>query len=481
MVLKEDTIAAIATAPGEGGIGIIRISGPEAFSILEKVFLPLRKKTIAPDADGNPYLPTGTATALGGRPENRKLTYGHIIEPETGKVIDEVMAVYMKAPYTYTVEDVAEIQCHGSMVSLHNTLALVLGNGARLAEPGEFTKRAFLNGRLDLSQAEAVIDIIKAKTDTGFDSAMAQLSGDVSREVREIRNVLLTLLGDITVNIEYPDEDIEEMTYEHLTESLSQIGDMIEKLLSTAQTGKIIKEGLRVSIVGKPNVGKSSLMNALLRENRAIVTEIPGTTRDTIEEMLNIRGIPICLTDTAGIRDTEDRIEQIGIEKSKASLSVADLIIFVLDGSTPLSPEDYEIMEAVGDKPVLVLINKEDLGIQIDAVRIRAVLPQAQVVMTAVAQGEGMSDIENTIEAFVYGGTVKHGDSVLITNVRHRDLLRKSKSAIGDAINAACAGEPLDIVEIDVKEAYELLGQIIGESVDGDIIDNVFSRFCLGK
>ncbi len=475
MIFKEDTIAATATAPGEGGIGIIRISGPEAFSILEKVFIPMRKKMSTACAADKSDLPAAECI------ENRRMTYGHIVDPQSSKVIDEVMAVRMQAPHTYTAENVAEIQCHGSMVSLRNTLALVLRNGARLAEPGEFTKRAFLNGRLDLSQAEAVIDLIKAKTDTGFDSAMAQLSGDLSLKIREIRSVLLTLLGDITVNIEYPDEDIEEMTYDKLTKSLSQIGDMIDILLSTAQTGKIIKEGLRVSIIGKPNVGKSSLMNALLRENRAIVTEIPGTTRDIIEETLNVRGIPICLTDTAGIRDTEDKIERIGIEKSRESLSAADLIILVLDGSTPLSMEDYEITEAVQGKPVIVLINKEDLGVRIDSTKIRGMLPQAQIVTTAVAQGEGLKELEDIIEDFVYGGTVKHANSLLITNVRHRDLLEKSKSSIDDALSAAHMGEPLDIVEIDAKEAYELLGQIIGESVAGDIIDNVFSRFCLGK
>lgn len=477
MLLKEDTIAAIATAPGEGGIGIIRISGPKAFSILEKVFVPIRIKRDHPK-DGKP---AATHMEIDGKIESRRMTYGKIVNRETGKEIDEVMAVFMAAPYTYTKEDIVEIYCHGSMVSLRNTLALVLGTGARIAEPGEFTKRAFLNGRLDLSQAEAVIDLIQAKTDTGFDSAMGQLAGNVSQEIAEIRSALLMLLGDITVNIEYPDEDIEEITYDALIYSLSQISDMIEKLVATAETGKIIKEGLKVAIVGKPNVGKSSLMNALLRENRAIVTEIPGTTRDTIEETINVRGIPVCLTDTAGIRKTEDKIEQIGIEKSRASLLAADLIIFVLDGSMTLTAEDEEIMEQVQDKPVLVLVNKEDLGIAISLDEIEQRLPAAKIVKTSMTDGEGLEEIEDIIEELVYGGTVRGESAVLITNVRHKDLLEKSKSSIDDAITAAGMGEPLDIVEIDAKEAYELLGQIVGESVADDIIENVFSRFCLGK
>ena len=477
MLFKEDTIAAIATAQGEGGIGIIRISGPETFSILERVFVPVRRKR-----DEQERLKTDVVNIEAEcKIQNRRMTYGKILDREAGKEIDEVMAVFMKAPYTYTKEDVAEIHCHGNVVSLRNVLALVLRKGARIAEPGEFTKRAFLNGRLDLSQAEAVIDLIRAKTDTGFDSAMGQLSGNISKEISEIRAALLMLLGDITVNIEYPDEDIEEITYEGLTNSLSQIGDMIAGLLSTAETGKIIKEGLKVAIVGKPNVGKSSLMNALLRENRAIVTEIPGTTRDTIEETINVRGIPICLTDTAGIRETEDKIEKIGIEKSRASLLASDLIIFMIDGSTTLTEEDYGIIEKVNDKPVLVLLNKEDLGIVIDANEIEKRLPSAKLVKTSMSKGEGVNEIEDIIEELVYGGKVRNENSVLITNARHKDLLEKSKVAIGDAIEAARFGEPLDIIEIDAKEAYELLGQIVGQSVSGDIIENVFSRFCLGK
>jgi tRNA modification GTPase len=305
----EDTIAAIATPLGEGGIGVIRISGESAGKVMGEVFVPAGSKM----------------------PADRRMTYGHIVDPETGKVIDEVLCVFMKAPATYTAEDVVEINCHGGMVPLRKTLELVLAHGARMAEKGEFTKRAFLNGRMDLSQAEAVIDVIRARTDTTFDVAMDQLEGVLSRQIKAIRKKLLDTLVQLTVNIDYPDEDIEEMTFEKLDESLKDINEDIGRLLASASTGRIINEGLRVAIIGKPNVGKSSLMNCLLRESRAIVTEIPGTTRDTIEEFLSIRGIPVILTDTAGIRETDDKIESIGIEKSKESFNQADLIIFMLD------------------------------------------------------------------------------------------------------------------------------------------------------
>ena len=337
--MREDTIAAIATAVGEGGIGIVRISGEESLGILNKVFVPVSNNI-----------------------KNRTLSYGHIKDPSSGKVIDEVMSVYMRGPHSYTAEDVVEIQCHGSSVSLLRILDLVLKNGARLAERGEFTKRAFLNGRLDLSQAEAVIDLIKAKTEKTFDVALNQLEGLYSEKIRDIRADLVDVLVNLTVNIDYPDEDIEEMTYSKLEESLNDINDKIVKLLSTSDTGRIIREGLKVSIVGKPNVGKSSLMNALMGENRAIVTDIPGTTRDTIEESITIKNIPIVLTDTAGIHETDDVIEQIGIEKSKESFNKADLIIFVLDSSRALEEEDKKIIDHIGRRKTIVLLNKQDKG-----------------------------------------------------------------------------------------------------------------------
>ena len=456
----EDTIAAVATAYGEGGIGIIRISGEEALPILQEIF----------EFHGD----TDTFTS-------RRMTYGKIIDEEKNQIIDEVLAVYMKGPKTYTAEDVVEINCHGSMVSLRKTLALVLRKGARLAEPGEFTKRAFLNGRLDLSQAEAVIDMIRAKTDKSFDVAVSQLEGRLSLKVEEIRQKLLDLLVDITVNIDYPDEDIEEMTYEKLEESIVETQDMIEKLLATSSTGKMIREGIKIAIVGKPNVGKSSLMNGLLKETRAIVTDIPGTTRDTIEEVLSIRNIPVYLVDTAGIRETADKVEKMGIEKSKEAFNQADFILFLLDGSRPLEEEDLQIMELLKERKSLVLINKRDLGEAISIEEISAKLPASQVIEASLLKGQGITEIEDAVEDLVYGGEIVQKESMMVNNVRHIELLQQAVKSLTDALHMSERREALDFIEVDVKNAYERLGEIIGETVSDDIINEVFARFCLGK
>ena len=456
----EDTIAAVATAYGEGGIGIIRISGEKALSILEEVF----------EFAGETY-----------QIVNRRMTYGRIVDRENEQIIDEVLAVYMKGPKTYTAEDVVEINCHGSMVSLRKTLALVLRKGARLAEPGEFTKRAFLNGRLDLSQAEAVIDIIKAKTDRSFDVAMSQLEGALSLRVTEIRQKLLDLLVDITVNIDYPDEDIEELTYDKIEENILLIGEMIEKLLSTADTGRMIREGIRVAIVGKPNVGKSSLMNSLLRETRAIVTEIPGTTRDTIEEAISIRNIPVYLVDTAGIRETSDEVERLGIERSKAAFNEADFIIFIMDGSSAISDEDREIASYLDGRDSVVPINKNDLERGFTNDDVRELVNDPVIIETSLINNEGIEEIENHIEELVYGGELSQHDSTMVNNVRHIELLKQSRDSLRDAMEMTLAREALDFIEVDVRNAYDLLGEITGETVSDDIINEVFARFCLGK
>lgn len=453
----ESTIAAIATAYGEGGIGIIRISGEKSEEILRKIF----KSSF--------------------NIENRKLTYGNIVNPDTGEVIDEVLVVLMKAPHTYTREDVVEINCHGSVVSLRKTLDLVLSMGARLAENGEFTKRAFLNGRLDLSQAEAVIDIIRAKTDKSFNVAMDQLEGKLSKVIKEIRKQILDILVNITVNIDYPDEDIEEVVYDELNENLSNICQNIHKLIETGDTGKILNEGLRVSIIGKPNVGKSSLMNQLLNENRAIVTSIPGTTRDTIEEKISIRNIPIVLTDTAGIRQTDDQIEKIGIEKSKESFNNADLVIFVCDMSKKIEDEDREIASYIGDRKTIVLANKMDLESKTTLDELKNLIPGGIFIETSMEEGRGLEEVKDEIEKLVYKGQVKQGESLIVNNIRHLDLLRNAEKSIKDAINMINLNEALEFIEIDVNKAYELLGEIIGETVNDDILNEVFARFCLGK
>lgn len=456
----EDTIAAIATAPGEGGIGVVRISGEKSKEILKKIFL---KKNSEKD-----LVP-------------RMMHYGFVRNNFSGELIDEVMAVYFKAPYSYTAEDVVEIQCHGSMVSLRKILSLVLKNGARIAESGEFTKRAFLNGRLDLSQAEAVIDLIRAKSDKSFDVALNQLEGNFSKEIRKIRAELMNSLVNITVNIDYPDEDIEQLTFENLVSDLTSVRVKVEKMLQTSNTGRIMSEGLKISIIGKPNVGKSSLMNALLKETRAIVTSVPGTTRDTIEEMLTIRGIPVKLTDTAGIRHTEDIIEKIGIEKSKEAFNNADLIIFMADRSRVLDEEDFSILSHIGEKKAIVILNKTDLPKAFDETEIEKLLPKAYIIEASVANGEGIEELENVVENLVYGGEVKQSDSMMVTNVRHKNLLEEADSSLADAIEMAKACQPLELLEIDASRAYECLGAIIGEAVEEDIINEVFARFCLGK
>ncbi len=455
-----DTIAAISTPFGEGGIGIIRISGEDAFSIIEKVFRQPGKRR---------------------KMENRKLTYGNIIDPDTEKIIDEVLCVEMKAPGTYTAEDVAEIHCHGGMVPLRKTLELVLRLGARLADKGEFTQRAFLNGRLDLTQAEAVMDMIRAKADRSLDAAVYQLEGVLSNKIREIRAMLMDLLVELTVNIDYPDEDIEILTYEKTKKSIASIKEEIVKLLERSETGRIISEGLKVAIVGKPNVGKSSLMNHLLREARAIVTDIPGTTRDTIQENLSIQGIPLVLTDTAGIRETDDKIESIGIERSKESLMRADLVIFMMDSSTRTDKEDLEIIARIDPSRTIVVLNKTDLKSVVTDEEIQELLPGVEMIRISLARNTGVGQIEDSIVQRVYNGEVTQEDSLMVTNARHKSLLENACASVTSAGEMTEFGEPLEIIEEDVHEAYDILGEIIGESVTDDILNEVFSRFCLGK
>ena len=458
----EDTIAAIATPFGEGGIGIVRLSGEDAGKILDEVFVP------------------GGKSAEDGR-QGRKLMYGHITDPGTGSVIDEVLAVFMKGPHTYTGEDVAEIDCHGGIVPLRKTLELVYSKGARPAERGEFTKRAFLNGRIDLSQAEAVIDLIKAKADKSFEVAMDQLQGKLSEDIKKIRAKLMDLLVELTVNIDYPDEDIEVITYERLDSGLRDARKDIEKLLKSSNTGRLISEGIKVAIIGKPNVGKSSLMNALLRESRAIVTDIPGTTRDTIEETLSIDGIPVVLTDTAGIRETEDKIETIGIERSKASFNNADLVLFMIDGSRELSQEDELIAKHLDPKKTVCIINKSDQAQKVTKEGIGALTGGLSTVETTLVDDSGAETIEKIIKDRVLSGETTQGESVMVTNARHEQLLKEAEKSVDDALVLVEQEEPVEIIEIDVNQAYESLGEIIGETASDDIIDEVFARFCLGK
>lgn len=452
-----DTISAISTAYGEGGIGIVRMSGSRSYEILSDIFDNIDKV------------------------ENRKLTYGHIRDPRDGRTVDEVLVAYMKTPHTYTGEDVVEINCHGSMVALRKILDITLKEGASLAEKGEFTKRAFLNGKIDLSQAEAVIDLIKASSSSGYDVALSQLDGSFGKNISEIRQKLVDILVDITVNIDYPDEDIEEIVYENLRENIFKIKEDIDYLINTSDTGRILKDGIKIAIIGKPNVGKSSLMNRLLMENRAIVTDIPGTTRDVIQENMMIRNIPVILIDTAGIRETDDKIEKIGIEKSKETFNDADLILFLLNSGDAITDEDYSIMNRVANKNVLVLLNKSDMDRKIETDRIKEILGDKTFLDTSMETGQGVEELKDIIEKMVYKGNLKQDNSLIVTNVRHLNLLRDASAFLEDSLKSIDSNQPLEFIEIDVKNTYDDLGAILGEEVGDDILNEVFSRFCLGK
>ena len=447
--MENTTIAAISTAYGEAGIGIVRMSGPDALEILKKVFFSKSGKEISFDP--------------------RHMYYGIVKDEDS--VIDEALAVYMNAPFTYTGEDVCEIQCHGGNISVKNILGLLLKKGAVLAERGEFTKRAFLNGKMDLSQAEAVIDLIKARTGRSYETAVDQLEGSLSKKVKDIRKELLDLLVSITVNMDYPDEDIEILTYDKFKSSLLSINDELSKLNASSGEGRILREGLKVAIVGKPNVGKSSLMNIFLKEQRSIVTDVPGTTRDTIEESASIRGIPISFIDTAGIHESEDLVESIGMERSKDAFNKADLLILVLDGSSELSEEDRELLKMAEGRPCITLLNKSDKGLVIEE----------DGIEVSMLNETGIDKIEDAIENFVDSGKVRRQGDVMVTNIRHADLVRKALSEINEAWNMVDAMEAMDCIEVNVKAAFDYLGEIIGETAGDEVIDEVFSRFCLGK
>ena len=460
--LDFDTIAAIATAPGEAGIGIIRISGKNAIEVGDKIFKNKKQLSLK-------------------QCEERKLNYGYAIDPKDGKKIDEVLMVYIKAPYTYTKEDIVEINCHGGNIPVRRILEVVLENGARLAERGEFTKRAFLNGRIDLSQAEAVMDLISAKTDTSFDVSLNQLEGSISSEVKRLQNVLLGMLAHVEASIDFPEDDVEDLTYSSLQEQGNLVLDKINKLLGTVYTGRILREGLKTVILGKPNVGKSSLLNAILRENRAIVTDIPGTTRDVIEEYVNIKGVPLKIIDTAGIRETEDIVERLGVDRAKELLSQADLVVAVFDTSKELSREDFDIIELIKDKKSIILLNKSDLPSKIDEEDTIKHLPNKRIINTSIANNEGVDKLEETLEEMFLSSEVQISDNTIITNVRHRDQLMKAKDNIDDALNSLALSMPLDCIEVDIKNCWENLGEITGDTVGEDILDKIFSEFCIGK
>ena len=456
----DDTIAAIATAPGEGGIGIIRISGEKSLQVAQSIFKSKSGKMIK---DYNA----------------RTLIYGTVVDNE--KVIDEVLVAYMKGPNSYTAEDVIEINCHGGFISVKKILELILSKGVRLAEAGEFTKRAFLNGRIDLSQAEAIIDVIKSKTDMAHEVAQSQLEGSLAKKIKDLRMNVTEVLAHLEVSIDFAEEDVEEITYQTLEEKALELRNEIKKLYDTAESGKILRDGLKTVIVGKPNVGKSSLLNSILGENRAIVTDIAGTTRDVIEEFVNIKGIPLKIVDTAGIRETEDVVEKIGVEKSRESFSTADLVIMVLDASRKLSEEDMEILGSLKNKKTIVLLNKMDLEPQIELEKIEEFVNSEDIIKISALKHQGIEELQDKIEAMVYNGSVKNSSNLMITNSRHKDALFKAYESINDAISAIEQRMPYDFIEVDFKNIWDYLGYINGDTVREDLLDTIFANFCIGK
>ena len=456
-----DTIAAISTPPGEGAISIVRLSGSDALSIASQVFQ--------------------TKTPLMAVPSHT-IHYGHIINPSDQQLVDEVMVTVLKAPRTFTREDIIEINCHGGIVVTNQILQTVLRQGARLAEPGEFTKRAFLNGRIDLSQAEAVMDLIRAKTDKAMHVALHQLDGNLSHLIRQLRQEILNTLAQVEVNIDYPEyDDVEELTTQLLLEKTTSVAQQIKQLLQTAQQGKILREGLQTAIIGRPNVGKSSLLNYFLQEEKAIVTDIAGTTRDVIEEYVNLRGVPLKLIDTAGIRETDDVVEKIGVERSRQVLATADLVLLMLNQSEALSQEDLALLEVTADAKRIVLLNKSDLPPAFSAAELQAHIGDSRLITTSIISQEGLDQLEEEINQLFFAGAAGDRDATYISNNRHIALLEQSEMALAEVVKGIDMGMPVDLVQIDLTRSWDLLGEVIGESVQDELITQLFSQFCLGK
>jgi tRNA modification GTPase len=456
-MFEQDTICAVSTAPGEGGIGIIRISGRDAISIVSNVFRPNKKKMLQSAA-------------------SHTLHYGHIIDPTSGQIVDESLVTVMRAPKTYTREDIVEINCHGGMLPLTRTMALLIALGARQAEPGEFTKRAFLNGRIDLAQAEAVMDIISAKTDTAHRAANEQLLGGLSKEITELRDGLVSLLASVEAGIDFPEEDIETGTGQSLHDEMSRLRSQVDELLVGYAYGKILREGFATAIVGRPNVGKSSLLNALLKQDRAIVTDIPGTTRDVLEEYVNVMGIPLRILDTAGIGHSHDVVEQEGVRRSLAAIESADLVLVVLDGSQLLTPEDNRVIEEIRGKNAIAVINKSDLPGQLDMTD----RPKVQVAVSC-RTGEGLDDLRRAIADMVRSGAVAPKEHAWAVNQRHKTALEKTSASLGKALESDRAGLSPEFIAVDLRDALDSLGLVVGMTYTDDILERIFNDFCIGK
>lgn len=454
-----DTIAAITTPLGESGIGAVRISGPGAYAVGDKIF---KSKSEVPLKERR----------------DRSIQYGTIVD-ENGTCIDEVLALIMKGPHSYTAEDVLEIQCHGGREALESILQLILRSGARMANPGEFTERAFVNGRIDLAQAEAVMDVIQAKSRAGLTSAVSQLEGRLSKVINKTRNELTELVTRLEVMIDYPEEDLEDIAVPDVSGALKDMQEKLQHMLEESQSGRMIRDGVMAAIAGTPNAGKSSLLNRLLQEERAIVTDVPGTTRDVLEEWITLRGIPVCLVDTAGIRETDDTVEKIGVSRARQYLDRADIILAVIDSSRPLTEEDKDILQSVAGKNVIVVLNKTDLP---PVVTSKDLSPYGFLLCPISAStGKGLDELKDMLLQEVLKGGFTDGPSALLTNTRHIELVRQSAEALNRAQQSLQDGMPLDCAVVDIRQAWDALGSITGDTVHDDIVEEIFSRFCLGK
>lgn len=458
--MKTDTIAAIATAMSNSGIGIVRISGDEALDVADRIFRPKKRSRKVSDM------------------ETHTIHYGYVTDGD--EVIDEVMLLIMKAPRSYTCEDTIEIDCHGGVLVMKKILETVLKYGARPAEPGEFTKRAFLNGRIDLSQAESVIDVINAQNELALKSSVSQLQGAVLEKIKAIRAVVLHEIAFIESALDDPEHVSLEGYPEQLHEIMSDAHSKVKKLLDSSDNGKMLKEGINTAIVGKPNAGKSSLLNILVGEERAIVTEIAGTTRDILQEQIQIGGIGLNVIDTAGIRDTEDIVEKIGVNKSREYIEKADLIIYVVDSSTELDENDQEIIEAIQNKKAIVLLNKSDLDAKTDASVLQTQLSKP-ILSISAKNNTGIHELETLIEEMFFSGKLSFNDEVYITNIRQKNALAEAQNSLKMVLQSIADGMPEDFFTIDMMNAYEALGTIIGESVGEDLVNEIFSKFCMGK
>ncbi len=455
-----DTICAISTPLGVSGIGIIRLSGPLTYKILSKIFVNKKKKR----ASSFP---------------SHSVHYGHIVS--NGTVIDEVLLTIMRSPKSYTRENMAEIGCHGGLLSLKKVLHLCLKQGCRLATPGEFTRRAFLNGRIDLTQAEAVIDIINSKTERGLETSLLQLKGYLSQEIKNLRKTIVSLLAKIEVSLDFAEEDLKFITYHQVKRGLKKIEKRVEELLRRAQAGRIINQGINTAILGRTNVGKSSLLNAFLGENRAIVTRIPGTTRDTIEETINLKGIPLKIIDTAGIRRTRKSIEIEGVRRSKEWMKKADLVLLVLDGNRTISRDDLELIKEAGETKSVFILNKIDLPLKLDLNELKKHTNGKKIAKISATKRIGLENLERIIYNLIREGKIYCSDQALIINSRHQELLWDVKKNIKDALGSICRKESLEFIVLDLREGLKNIDRIVGKNISEEVLDEIFSHFCVGK